>query len=273
MTSASDNPVPRRQFRDFSWKDTNLRIASDRFEVLTAAIRRQRALLESYIARYPLFLESMVPIPPRPDAPEVARRMHRAAFAVGVGPMAAVAGTLAQMAAEAVLAAGGREAVVENGGDTYAVSPAPVSIGLYAGPGRLGTRLALMLEVADMPLAVCSSSSRMGHSHSFGCCDLATVVSADASLADAAATLACNRVKREADLEPTATAIAAIPDVRGVLLVKNDRVAMAGKLPALVRNRDPRLSAKITRDARNRASFPPVAAAEDESRPSRGPEI
>ena len=59
------------------------------------------------------------------------------------------------------------------------------------------------MEVApdEMPLSVCSCSGRLGHSLSFGDCDLATVVAADAALADACTTLAANLVKSEADLD------------------------------------------------------------------------
>ena len=43
----------------------------------------------------------------------------------------------------------------------------------------------------------------MGHSMSLGHCDLATVISRDAALADAAATQAANKVKCTDEIEPT----------------------------------------------------------------------
>jgi ApbE superfamily uncharacterized protein (UPF0280 family) len=75
----------------------------------------------------------------------------------------------------------------------------------------------------------------MGHSKSLGNCDLATVVAKDAALADAAATQAANLVKTEDDMNPALERIAAIEDIDGVLIVKNDRVGLAGKLPPLVK--------------------------------------
>lgn len=237
-----------RLYRTLHVKETRLRIACDRFQAAAAAVRRQRQALEGYLASYPAFARSLVPLPPLAEAPEIALRLHRASQAVGVGPMAAVAGAIAQMAAEAVLQAGGCEAIVENGGDLYAVSPEPVRIGLFAGAAALGHRLAFLLGPSDMPLAVCSSSGRMGHSHSAGHCDLATVVGADAALADAAATRAGNLVRSARDLQGAAETIAAIPGVRGVLLALGADVALAGRLPALVRNRDTETLAKITRD-------------------------
>ena len=71
------------------------------------------------------------------DAPEAARRMAAAGEVTGLGPMAAVAGTLAQLGVEAAMAAGIDEAIVENGGDIYIHAQEPVTIGLYAGDNAI----------------------------------------------------------------------------------------------------------------------------------------
>jgi len=102
-----------------------------------------------------------------------------------------------------------------------------------------------------MPLAICSSSARMGHSLSLGDCDLATVVARDASLADAAATLACNLTRTLHDVDATLARITGIPGVNGLLLVKGERVGLSGRLPPLVRSRDPLQEEKVTRDSRS----------------------
>ena len=167
---------------------------------------------------------------------------------VGVGPMAAVAGAIAQCAAEAAMEAGDRDVIIENGGDVFAAVSNPLTIGIHAGPSSPFNGLAFRVESADTPLAICSSSGTMGHSMSLGACDLATVVAKDAALADAAATLAANLVATPEDLEPTAARILAVPGVLGVLLVKSDRMAIQGTLPELVRNADSDTLLKITRD-------------------------
>ena len=145
-------------------------------------------------------------------------------------------------------AAGETEVIVENGGDIFLSSRRGVTVGLYAGGGLLGDSLALSIPPAAMPLAVCSSSGVMGHSLSLGKCDLACVVSRNASLADAAATRAANLVKTPDDIEPVLEQISAIEGVGGVLLVKGDRIGVAGDLPPIVRNRDAELGKKVTRD-------------------------
>ena len=170
--------------------------------------------------------------------------MAEAARACGVGPMAAVAGAVAQAAAEAALAAGAGEAIVENGGDTWIASPREVTVGLYAGEHPISGRLALRIPPDRLPVSVCSSSGRFGHSLSFGRCDLATVVAGSGALADAAATLAANCVRTVDDVEPTLERVMAIPGIEGVLIVKDDRVGVAGNLPRLVQCADPDFALK-----------------------------
>ena len=224
-----------RTYRTFTHKEAVFRISCDRFDAATAEIVRQRRILEGHIERHPDFGTSWEPVAASDDAPESARRMALAAQRVGVGPMAAVAGTMAQLAAEAGLAAGASEAIVENGGDVYLQSAAPVIIGLYPGTAELAGRLAFSLQPADTPVAICSSSGKMGHSMSLGDCDLATVVARNAALADAAATLAANLVGTVGQIDPTLARIAAIDGVDGVLIVKDDCVGLAGRLPQLVK--------------------------------------
>ncbi|MBU2053712.1 MAG: UPF0280 family protein [Proteobacteria bacterium] len=225
----------KRVYRTFIHKEAVFRICCEPFEAVTREIVRQRAILEEYIRRHPHFQHSLQPLAVKDDAPEVVRRMACAAQKVGVGPMAAVAGAMAQLAVEAGLAAGAEEAIVDNGGDIYLQTAEPVIIGLFpGGSGKIG-RLAFSLQASDSPLSICSSSGKMGHSLSLGRCDLATVVAKDAALADAAATRAANLVKTVADVEPALEQTISTEGVSGALIVKDGHVGLAGKLPPLVR--------------------------------------
>jgi len=227
--------TPKRTYRSFTHREAVFRISCDRFDAVCAEIVRQRRILEDYIARHRLFGRSFEPVAARPGAPIVAQRMARAARLVNVGPMAAVAGTMAQLAAEAGLKAGATEVIVENGGDLYLKAAQPVLIRLNAGAAKLADRLAFSLQPDDTPISICSSSGKMGHSTSLGHCDLATVVARDAALADAAATQAANLVSSVADVDAALERIAAIEGVDGVLIVNDDRVGLAGKLPPLAK--------------------------------------
>lgn len=233
-----------RVYQTFLWKEASLRICSSRSGLIVDEVKRLRKVLEDYIARQPGFKSSLVPLDLLPDAPEICLRMAAACRHCGVGPMAAVAGAVAEMCVEAALAAGADEAIVENGGDIFIASPRAVLVGLYAGAHALSGRLALRIEPDRLPLSVCSSSSRFGHSLSFGDCDLATIVARNGALADAAATLACNSVKTVDDIEPTLEKVMGISGIQGVLIIKDDRVALAGDLPPLVRSTDPTFAGK-----------------------------
>ena len=71
-------------------------------DALAARVRALRGELEAWIVLHPEFRHSLVPVPlscPVPP-PEIVRRMAEASAIAGVGPFAAVAGTIAQMAAE-----------------------------------------------------------------------------------------------------------------------------------------------------------------------------
>ena len=101
-------------------KETDLWVlaARDFSPEVREVVIQERQQLEAYIAAHPGFLTSLVPWPPDPFAPLVVREMIDAATAVGVGPMAAVAGALAARVGRH-LAPLSPEVIVENGGDIF----------------------------------------------------------------------------------------------------------------------------------------------------------
>ncbi|MCF7956962.1 MAG: UPF0280 family protein [Phycisphaerae bacterium] len=226
----------KRTCQTFIHKEAVFRICSDQYDAVTDEILRQRKILEAYITDHPEFQHAFEPIELKPNAPEVAHRMAHAAKRVGLGPMAAVAGTMAQLAVEAALNKGAKEAIVENGGDIYLKTTKPVIIGLYAGDNDKLNKLAFELQPEETGISICSSSGKMGHSTSLGNCDLATVVAKDAALADTAATHAANCVKSKDDVETTLNKIAAIEGIDGILIIKEGQIGLAGKLPKLVKH-------------------------------------
>ena len=240
----------KRTWKKFSYMGANFRISSSEYDEVCSEIINQRTILSRYIEKHPVFLESMVPVTYsiEEDAPDIVKRMHKASLLAGTGPMAAVAGVNAQIAAEKAVSEGADEAVVENGGDIYLFSRGEVILSLHAGNTFFADKLALRIKPEIMPLAVCSSSSNMGHSRSFGKCDLATAVSVDGALADAAATQACNYVKSESDIQSALDRIISIKGIVGILIIKNDKIGLAGNFPEIVRNSDLNAEKKITKD-------------------------
>ncbi|MBN1411720.1 MAG: UPF0280 family protein [Spirochaetales bacterium] len=236
------------RLKRFSLKNCHYNISAFYFCIISSEILRLRKELEKYILLQPEFSTALAPIDLLPEAPPIAVRMADAARKTGVGPMAAVAGSFAQAASEKALEQGAAEVIVENGGDIFLCASKEIVIGLYTGQDSPFKGLAFRLLPSYMPTSVCSSSGRMGHSLSHGNCDLATVLSPDAALADAAATLAGNLVKNEKDITPVLERISSIDGIRGVLIIKGDKMGMMGNLPELIRSSHSDIHTKVTHD-------------------------
>ncbi|HUL61755.1 MAG TPA: UPF0280 family protein [Methanocella sp.] len=203
-------------------------------QVCLDAIGRARADLELFIARDPYFRAALEPYACPAGAPAIVRRMCDAAALAGVGPMAAVAGTIAEAAVEAMARAGSTYAIVDNGGDIALLNDEPVTIGIYAGQSPI-RGLALEVPARDRILGICTSSATVGPSISFGNSDAALVISDDVALADAAATALGNRIVDAGSLAAAFDFLKAVPAVTGAIGIIGDRMATYGELPRIVR--------------------------------------
>jgi ApbE superfamily uncharacterized protein (UPF0280 family) len=214
------------------YRETDLWIRARRnleSEALEAVLKYRRQI-EDTISRLPTFLRALTPLPEDPLAPPIVKRMLHAARQAGVGPMAAVAGAVAQSVAEDLLP-WSPAVIIENGGDCYLSLQDVVTVGVYAGPDSpFRDRLALRFERHRFPLAICTSSGTIGHSLSFGKADAVTVVARDAALADAAATAICNRVKTRQDVAPALEAARCIAGIEGVLVTIRDKLGVWGDM-------------------------------------------
>ncbi|RXE56191.1 hypothetical protein ABH15_08560 [Methanoculleus taiwanensis] len=190
-----------------------------------------RQELERHIASDPFFAATFEPYLPSSDS-RVVTRMARAGYAAGVGPMAAVAGTIAWAGVEAMQKAGAAFGVVDNGGDIALMADRPVRVGIYAGDSPLSSRFAFVVPPPDGILGICTSSATVGPSVSFGVADAVIVFSPDVSAADAWATGLCNRLGADDDRPFDALAGSA---VTGVLAILGEQVLRWGALPGIVR--------------------------------------
>ncbi len=195
-----------------------------------SSLRAHRAGLEGFMALQPRFRTSFRPCEVPDGAPRVVRLMQGAAAAAGVGPMAAVAGAIAQAVGED-LEPLSPEMIVENGGDIFLRSARERRVGVFAGESPLSGRIAL--RVPPTPpggLGICTSSGTVGPSYSAGIADSALVMAEDAALADAAASALGNRAKSAAHIEEALAAAMAIAGVIGCLLIVGDRLGVRGGL-------------------------------------------
>ncbi|MEF2145480.1 MAG: UPF0280 family protein [Desulfovibrionaceae bacterium] len=158
-----------------------------------------RSELKAYMVLHPEFAASLVPVDVPPSVTGLVRDMAEAGRICGVGPMAAVAGGVAQTVADH-LVSDSPDVLVENGGDLFLHSTRERKVALLAEP-ESGASLGLRLEAASFPLSICSSSANIGHSLSLGAGDLVTVIADTGVLADAAATALCNVLRSARDLD------------------------------------------------------------------------
>jgi hypothetical protein len=211
-------------------EQTDLWVSTDRD--LSALARETvlecRSQLEGYINLYPEFLRTLCPWPGGGPAPEIVRNMIQAAAHAGVGPMAAVAGAIAEMVGVRLMHHS-RTVIIENGGDIFLCADAPIVAAVFAGKSPLSMKIGLRIDAAT-PCGLCTSSGTVGHSLSFGRADAVSVLSRSCSLADAAATAIANRVQTDADIESAIAYGQSIPKVEGILIIVGKHIGAWGKL-------------------------------------------
>jgi ApbE superfamily uncharacterized protein (UPF0280 family) len=212
-------------------KETDLYISasSDLKPEALKLVMKYRDMLERYIEQHPSFLTSLEPIAVADNAPTIVSEMAEAARKAGVGPMAAVAGAIAEFVGRELLALS-PEVIIENGGDIYIKSLKKRRIGIYAGRSPLTAKIALEISGGETPLGICTSSGTVGHSLSFGKADAAIVLSKSATLADAAATAVGNIIIRPTDIPRGIELAQSIDGVSGVIIIKDDKMGLWGEV-------------------------------------------
>ena len=192
-------------------------------------VLKYRDALERYVERHPIFLTSLKPLPVDNGAPLIVRSMSESASKVGVGPMASVAGAIAEFVGSELLAFS-PEIIVENGGDIYLKSSKTRLIGIYAGKSPLTGKIALEINGQDTPLGICTSSGTVGHSLSYGKADAVIALSRSATLADAAATAIGNLIKQPDDIPSGLEFAKSIDGLKGVLIIIDDKLGLWGEV-------------------------------------------
>lgn len=193
------------------------------------ALGHVREEIEGQIAAEPGFGESLEPIEVGGGAVDVVRSMARAGRAWGVGPMAAVAGAVAEAVGRSLLEEC-ETAIVENGGDVFVRSSEPVTLALYAGErSPFRDRLAFRVDGSD-GVGVCTSSGIVGPSLSFGRADAVVAISGDTAFADAAATAIANRIQGPDDVEGVVQEEARREALDGLIACCSDRLGLWGDI-------------------------------------------
>ena len=215
--------------------ETAATIAAERDNLAWAveAIKSARTEIVRKIRQDDFFLTTLEPYEPAEDDPRVIKNMCEAASVAGVGPMATVAGVIAQEALEALMSQGCSHCWVDNGGDVALRVGNPVTVEVFNEPGSTSA-FALELEPTDGPVGICTSSGKLGHSISFGNADVAVAIADTAQLADALATAIGNRVVDADSLRTCFDPFRGVSGFVGGLAMLDGETAMQGRLPRLV---------------------------------------
>ncbi|TET87414.1 MAG: UPF0280 family protein [Dehalococcoidia bacterium] len=196
------------------------------------AASKYRALLEKYIERHPEFLTALEPIGVGEDAPQIVKAMAEAAKEAGVGPMASVAGAIAEYVGKELLPFSS-EVIVENGGDIFLKTLKRRMIGIYAGESSFTGKITLEIQPGETPLGICTSSGTVGHSLSFGRADACIVLSPSTPLADAAATAIGNLTVEASDIPRGIDFAKGVEGIKGIVIIKDDQIGIWGEVEIL----------------------------------------
>jgi ApbE superfamily uncharacterized protein (UPF0280 family) len=233
----------------FTEKESDVTIISESKNAIIRAknsFYQYRKELEKYVEKDTRFLESFSPVKVNTDL-KIIKKMAEAAWICDVGPMAAVAGALADLMMDSMKNQdiNGKSslppvkvALIENGGEIIVDSIKPMKIALFAGNNELNLNLGFLIEKKDCPIGIGTSSATVGHAFSFGEADAVTVFAKDASLADAAATKVANAVKGiniEASIKKGLDITDDLEGVYGAFISREDKVGHTGKIPKLIK--------------------------------------
>ena len=211
--------------------ETDIFISAERdiIEIAEKIVKKYRGEIEDYIKLHPQFKASLEPLDLDSPAPDIIKDMIRASKLAGVGPMASVAGAVAEFVGKELLSYS-RQIIIENGGDIFVKSVVERTVGIFAGNSALTNKFFIRIKPQDTPLGICTSSGTVGHSLSFGKADACVIISKSTSLADAVATAACNRVKKIEDIRSSLEFAMSIIGVRGVLIIYKKDFGVSGDI-------------------------------------------
>lgn len=234
------------KFKSFTakFKETDLWIGVDKgafkHEMRAFALEQIKYLrkqIEDYAKKDTFFLESLTPYTTKEGKPQIIKKMFNAGEKAGVGPMASVAGAFAYeigglMESEFKL----KDIIVENGGDIYLNARESIIVSIFAGRSPLSEKIGIRVSPEYSPIGICTSSGTVGHSLSFGKADAVVIICKDPAIADAYATLFCNMVRREEDIENVLSEIKGVKEIMGALIVFGERVGIIGNFPLEILN-------------------------------------
>lgn len=199
-----------------------------------------RHQLESFLEQFPEVRFQLCSFsgPEHAIIPEIVSRMITAGNQAGVGPMAAVAGAIAEAVGRDLLSRS-PVVLVENGGDIFLAGASSYTVGIFAGQSPFSGKIGIQISRPEkFSAGICTSSSTVGHSLSLGKADAVCIYADSAAFADALATAMGNRIRSEDDLEPTVQEALAFDSVNGAVAILGDKLAAGGDVELVSLSRE-----------------------------------
>ena len=245
MTHNYRNEVSRENHSPFevNYKFSNLWISVDTIsfsqDMLSYSLEELMRIInsiEKYIESFPIFKDTLqaYEVSDPSGCEEVIVEMTKASYMADVGPMASVAGAVAQALGRKLKTEFSiNDIIVENGGDVYIDTTEDVRISVLTNNTVLPERIKLNLQKSHMPLGVCSSSGIFGHSFSKGKADVVVAISHNAAISDAFATAICNQICSASDIEHVLYKFQENESLLGVMAICEKTLGMIGQINLL----------------------------------------
>ncbi|MBD3186473.1 UPF0280 family protein [Candidatus Bathyarchaeota archaeon] len=237
--------------KEYKVKHAHGRIVCDGekiFQHALSIIQDEMKKINELLCDFPEFKNILepwsVPINHHGTIPRVVSRMVEAGTLYGVGPMAAVAGAIADEVHDTLNTRGliGKRFIIENGGELRIHGSQPVILGLQSTTTSIGNKIGFeILPDGNRYAGVGTSSATSGRGLSFGDADLVTVFSTTAAFADAAATAICNEAIGMTGQEIVKKGLEAArrhENITGAFIIGSDHAGTMGVLPRLISFKD-----------------------------------
>ncbi|WGI18073.1 UPF0280 family protein [Methanonatronarchaeum sp. AMET-Sl] len=189
--------------------------------------------IKNHIKQNPEFKTSMKPLKlDEENYTGPIKMMIEASNKTGVGPLAAVAGTISHNSGKNI----NEPILIDNGGDIYLQGTKKYNIAIYAGQSPLSNKISIKTEPKN-GLGICTSAGTVGHSLSLGKADAVTTISRNTATADAAATAIANHVNHPDTEKAIKNGLNKAddlkPNIQGAIIIKKDKIGTTGKIPEI----------------------------------------
>ena len=200
----------------------------DRQEVETY-LKQAYEDIEAYIACDSNFLSSLHPYEVGETAPEIVKVMSEHASKANVGPMAGIAGVIAEYIGRR-LSSRHRIILCNNGGDIYYESPEEQWILLNAPGSPFHNQIKICVPSAIKGKGLCTSSGTSGHSVNMGRAYAVSILAGNACSADVWATAMSNQIRSHEDIDRILSLCKEQDDIEGVVILVDNYLGIWGDI-------------------------------------------